>query len=557
MRGFRRTLFLSHLGLVALTVLLMLVVFRNLAVSYFADQLRQRLLTHAAFARNTVAPKITDDGFSLVLKNEDLRTLQQELRSYARENQIRVVVIGGDFQTLSDSGWGKDQYAPPSPFGAPSSTRSLDETYDNLPWSERPEVRAALQGETSDTKRGSWRDVDFDMSVATPIRSTRGDGAVIACVLASAPIRLLSPTAWKIVRNFLLFIVGIVGIVIMLSIGVAQRLALPVRRLEDATRRLAAGDLKARAPLQKRFLGRGDELDKLTNEFNAMAEKIESTDRERRAFLADVSHELRTPLTAIKGSAETLRDGAWRNEKMAPRFAQTIVTQSDRLIRLVGDLLQLARIEAAVEQKINAQKAAETQSEDSAKVGIEPNASGANASDSRDENGAPISPASSTRLSNRRTARAELLHASSLCERAASAVQPLFHERGVNLRLECDDFNLRGHEDWLEQLLINLLANAARYSEESTTTVLSAKQTIEYSIFAVRDQGRGIAPEHLPHLGERFYRVEEGRERTQNESGGSGLGLAICRRIALAHGGTLEIDSALGEGTTVTVKLPV
>ena len=127
----------------------------------------------------------------------------------------------------------------------------------------------------------------------------------------------------------------------------------------------------------------------------------------------------------------------------------------------------------------------------------------------------------------------------------------------MNLRLQCDDFGLRGHEDWLEQLLINLLANAARYSDEGTTTTLRATQNIEYSMFAVADQGRGIAPEHLPHLGERFYRVEEGRQRNAQESGGSGLGLAICRRIALAHGGTLTIDSELGQGTTVTVKLPV
>ena len=542
MRGFRRTLFLSHLCLVAFTVLLMLVVFRNLAVSHFKEQLRNRLITHAAHARDTMAPKITDDGFDLILLPADVSSLQKELRQYARDNQIRVVIVSSDLHILTDSGWGRgtdnDAY--------PALQNQSD--YEKLALSERTELRAALLGETISVVHGSLRDDSSDMTLAMPIRSTRGDGEVIGCVLATAPIRLLTPTVQKILRSFLLFIIGIVGIVMLLSIGVAQRLAMPVRRLEEATRRLAGGDLSTRAPLQKRFLGRGDELDKLTQEFNAMAERIESTDRERRAFLADVSHELRTPLTAIKGSAETLRDGAWRNERMAPRFAATIVTQSDRLIRLVGDLLQLARLESAVEQKLNAQKTSANKPSETLLGDISSTRSKSQSSDS---------PTISTADSAPMVSHDERVNARELCERAASAVQPLFEDRGVNLRLSCDDFGLRGHEDWLEQLLINLLANAARYSEEGTTTTLRASQSIEYSIFAVADQGRGIAPEHLPHLGERFYRVEEGRQRSADESSGSGLGLAICRRIALAHGGTLAIESALGEGTTVTVKLPV
>ena len=114
---------------------------------------------------------------------------------------------------------------------------------------------------------------------------------------------------------------------------------------------------------------------------------------------------------------------------------------------------------------------------------------------------------------------------------------------------------MRGDEDLVEQLLINLLGNAARYSPKDSTTTLSATEDAGEIVLQVRDEGRGIAPEHLPKLGQRFYRVEEGRERNSSETG-SGLGLAICRRIALAHGGTLEIESELGKGTTVTVRLP-
>jgi signal transduction histidine kinase len=505
MRGFRRTLFFSHLGLVALTVLLLLFMFRQLAVPYVSEQLRNRLLHNAAAASRLMQNRINDDGFDVYLTPGDLREVQDRLRQQAQANGIRLVIISRDLRVLADTS------------GAQSSTRTGGETGNtatgdvddsNISWSTRPEVKVAMQGETNWTVKGSWRDTSSSMTLAMPMR-LRGNGEIVGCVVTSSPIFVLTPTVFGLARTFFLFVAAIVALVVILSFALAQRLALPVRRLETATRRLAEGDLSSRVLMHRRFLGRGDELDKLTQEFNAMAEKIEAIDLERRAFLADVSHELRTPLTAIKGSAETLRDGAWKSETMAPRFAETIVTQSDRLIRLVGDLLKLAKLEAATAQNENTQ----------------------------------------SRLSTRTPATA-------LCERAISAVRPLFDHHGVQLKLDCDaTLMIRGDEDLLEQLLINLLANAARYSPQGSTTTLSAHEEGSEVILQVRDEGCGIAPEHLPKLGQRFYRVEEGRERNSSDTG-SGLGLAICRRIALAHGGTLDIESEVEKGTVVTVRLP-
>lgn len=504
MRGFRRTLFFSHLGLVALTVLLLLSMFRQLAVPYVSEQLRNRLLHNAAAASRLMQSRINDDGFYVNMTPGDLREVQDRLRQQAQANGIRLVIISRDLRVLADTS------------GAQSSTRTGGETGNtatgdvndsNISWSTRAEVKVAMQGETNWTVKGSWRDTSSSMTLAMPMR-LRGNGEIVGCVVTSSPIFVLTPTVFGLARTFFLFVAAIVALVVILSFALAQRLALPVRRLETATRRLAEGDLSSRVLMHRRFLGRGDELDKLTREFNAMAEKIEAIDLERRAFLADVSHELRTPLTAIKGSAETLRDGAWKSETMAPRFAETIVTQSDRLIRLVGDLLKLAKLEAATAQNENTQ----------------------------------------SRLSTRTPATA-------LCERAISAVRPLFDHRNVQLKLECDAETVRGDEDLLEQLLINLLANAARYSPQGSTTTLSAHEESSEIVLQVRDEGCGIAPEHLPKLGQRFYRVEEGRERNSSDTG-SGLGLAICRRIALAHGGTLDIESEVEKGTVVTVRLP-
>lgn len=506
MHGFRRTLFLSHLGLVALTLLLLAVTLRGLASKFFEAQLRdQIIIEQAAPVRNLIKNHVNATGFEPKLAAAQLRYLQREIKRRARRGNLRFRLINRDGVLFFDSA--APGVSPNASSGA-SSRASLSNQPPgaSLNLAEWPEVPIALQGDTNSRVRGSLRDGAPLMFVATPIRR---DGIIVGCVHVASPILMLTPNGMNFARSLGLVTAGIFVLAIILSIALSQRLSLPARRLEEAARRLAGGDLSSRAPMHKRLLGRGDEMDSLTREFNRMAEKIEAVDEERRAFLADVSHELRTPLCAIKGSAETLRDGAWRDARFAPKFADTIAAQSDRLIRLVGDLLKLARLEAS--------------------------------SVSGDE----------ARLH-------DLVSARELCERASSAVAPLFAERGVHLQIECESSEVRGDADLLEQLLINLLANAARHSPAGATTTLSIAKSGDGVVLRVQDEGCGIAPEHLPRLGRRFYRVQGGRERgAENDTGGSGLGLAICRRIALAHGGTLEIESEVGSGTIVTATLPL
>lgn len=579
MHGFRRTLFLSHLGLVALTLLLLALTLRGLALKFFEAQLRdQIIIEQAAPVRNLIKNHVNATGFDPKLSPAQRRTLQRQIRKRARQGNVHFRLINRDgvlfFDSASrgaasgsavndsftDSSSANAQVETSSSETSPQAVSDLKASakagapLDVLPpvemsgaplnLDEWPEVPLALQGDTNSRVRGSLRDGAPLMFVATPIRR---DDAIVGCVHVASPILMLTPNGMDFARSLGLVMAGIFVLAIALSIALSLRLSLPARRLEEAAHRLAAGDLSSRAPMHKRLLGQGDEMDSLTREFNRMAEKIEAVDEERRAFLADVSHELRTPLCAIKGSAETLRDGAWQDARFAPRFAGTIVAQSDRLIRLVGDLLKLARLEAA------------STGDDAARF-------------------------------------QQPIAARELCERASSAVAPLFEARGVRLRVECEIEEVRGDADLLEQLLINLLANAARHSPPGSTTTLLITRDGSGVLLQVRDQGCGIAPEHLPKLGRRFYRVEEGRERVaanaaialphaapgglapsngsdaaandsesglasdnfsgSGDSSGSGLGLAICRRIALAHGGTLEIESEVGSGTTVTVALP-
>ena len=224
----------------------------------------------------------------------------------------------------------------------------------------------------------------------------------------------------------------------------------------------------------------------------------------RRDFVANVSHELKTPITAIKGSVETLLDGAVNEADSAERFLSIIARQSDRLNAIIEDLLALSRIEQGEEQ-----------------AGIE---------------------LTSIKLSG-------------LLQSAVQSCQVKAREKDVQLEMECPEhLAARLNAPLLEQALVNLLDNAIKYSSENSRVLISAAGDGNGPVtIMVRDSGCGIAREHLPRLFERFYRVDKARSR---KLGGTGLGLAIVKHIIQAHNGQIEVDSTPGQGSTFTIQLP-
>ena len=225
----------------------------------------------------------------------------------------------------------------------------------------------------------------------------------------------------------------------------------------------------------------------------------------RADFIANVSHELRTPLAALLGFIETLRGPAKGDAAAQERFLAIMEDEAQRMTRLIDDLLSLSRIE-------------------------------------RD---AHLRPAGRVDLA-------------ALCETVAQGLEVVAQERRMRIvpELASDLPPVRGDRDQIMQLVQNLLANALKYATAGTPVTLAARATDERPAqvrLEVRDEGPGIAPEHLPRLTERFYRVDPARSR---KVGGTGLGLAIVKHIVARHGGRLEIESAPGEGTTVRVTLP-
>ena len=222
----------------------------------------------------------------------------------------------------------------------------------------------------------------------------------------------------------------------------------------------------------------------------------------RRDFVANVSHELKTPVTSIKGFVETLLAGAIQEPENAEKFLRIIARQTDRLNEIINDLLSLSRIEQDAERGqifLTAQRI-----------------------------------------------KGVLAAAVEVCE-------PKAKERNIRVILDCpNDLRARINAPLLEQALVNLVDNAIKYSERDREIRVEAERLGPEVMVRVRDQGNGIAPEHLPRLFERFYRVDPGRSR---QSGGTGLGLAIVKHIAQAHGGKVTVESTPGKGSIFSLHL--
>ncbi|MBB5786834.1 sensor histidine kinase [Jiangella mangrovi] len=277
-----------------------------------------------------------------------------------------------------------------------------------------------------------------------------------------------------------------------------RRLTHPIRTLTEAAQRMASGGRGARV----RVAGH-DEVARLGDAFNAMASSIEENERQRKAMVSDIAHELRTPLANVRGYLEAAEDGV---VPLDPQLVSSLLEESALLQRLIDDLQDLALADAGM-----------------------------------------------LRVHREETDVAEL------ARQVVAAHQPSASSSGTELVVavsasaeivaEVDPVRLR-------QALGNLVANAVQYSGDGATVLVrvSRDSSSDEVVLAVRDDGPGIAPEHLEHLFDRFYRTDTSRTRA---TGGSGLGLAITRHLVEAHEGTVTVSSMVGAGSTFTIRLPM
>jgi two-component system sensor histidine kinase BaeS len=381
----------------------------------------------------------------------------------------------------------------------------------------RPEIAQARSGQPATAIRevaiaGNQR----VLYAAAPVFAANGDVSRIVYIASPLP-----KTGWAALPGMVRWqLAGVILLATLLASAagwwLAWGIARPLRKLAQAANGISAGDLSQTVPMDTSIA----ELHDLGTTFNLMSASLRQADQAKTAFVANVSHELRTPLTVIKGNVETLQDGAIDDLEARESFLTSIAKETERLIRLVNDLLVLTRADAGA---LNLQ--------------LEPVHIGD-------------------------LARARVKHFSGIAARQQVQLRVDEESQSLapNVEAQAESNQLSTLPPYaladpyrIAQVFDNLLDNAIRHSGPGgLITVAVAPADGEVSC-AVSDTGCGIPAKQLPLIFDRFYRVDSSRSRNL---GGSGLGLSITRALVLAHGGRIVAQSVEEQGTVVTFWLP-
>ncbi|MFH1929507.1 MAG: ATP-binding protein [Chloroflexota bacterium] len=287
---------------------------------------------------------------------------------------------------------------------------------------------------------------------------------------------------------------------VLLSLYISRRVVAPIQDMMRASRRIAAGRYDERVGLANDGIEDMDELGQLARSFDQMAATLERTETKRMELIGNVAHELRTPLASIKGYMEGLIDDVLPADLVT---FQQVYREADRLQRLVYDLQELSRVEAGAFE-----------------LNVQP------------------------------------LSVRSVVAATVARLLPQFEEKKVLLEIDLPDaLPLIGvDEDRIGQVLLNLVGNALQYTPAGGVVRVQARHEGRSVHLSVIDTGIGIAPEHLLHVFERFYRVDDSRSRI---GGGSGIGLTIAKHLVEAHGGEISVASdGPGKGSEFSFTVP-
>lgn len=341
------------------------------------------------------------------------------------------------------------------------------------------------------------------LSAAVPIKV---NGKITGAVIIYSP---LAPIAERIrkLKEVALY-TALVGVLLATALGLvlSRRLSRPLLKMNEVAQAIAQGDFNRKVTIQS-----SDEMGLLAGSLNKLSGDLQETlarlkrlDQTRRDFVANVSHELRTPLTIIMGFTDAILLGLPDDENERDQYLLNIQDETQRLQRLVNELLDLRKMEAG---QIELKKL-------------------------------PVHPA----LVIDRVLEKFDLH---LKEKNITIVTEFQHNLPV----------LMASEDHLERIFNNLLGNAVRFSPADGTLTIKAEVSGSQIIFSITDCGPGISAEELHLIWERFYKADKSRSRTTGT--GTGLGLAITKQIVEAHGGKIEVKSTVAIGTTFTFTLPL
>ena len=343
-----------------------------------------------------------------------------------------------------------------------------------------------------DQSFATFSDPTANITVRIYSQPVYDNNILVAIVQVAQSLDDIQNTLQRLLVTLLISVPILVIIAGVSGYFLAARGLAPIDQIILTTRRISGEDLSARLNIPVT----DDEVGRLTQTLNDMLARLDDSFQRERQFTNDASHELRTPLTAMQAILGVIREKR-RTPKEYEQALDDLNEETDRLRTLVENLMRLARGEKRSDYLY------------------------------------------------------EIINLSTLISDVADSLRPLAETKGLTLSSAIPEtFTMLGDSDELIRLFVNLLDNAIKYTEHGTIAITTQKNAKEIAI-NIEDTGIGISPEHLPHIFDRFYRVEESRVTR-----GAGLGLAIAQEIAIAHNGIIEAHSTTGRGTTFTVRLP-
>lgn len=320
---------------------------------------------------------------------------------------------------------------------------------------------------------------------------------IIGVLLLVSPIEEIMQNLYQLQDQMVLIFVAIAAAALLSSWVFSQVITRPIAGLNRGIQRMSKGDFSSRV----RVRGSG-EMKQLAKAFNSMSEKLETLDQSRNQFVSNASHELKTPLATMKIMIESLIYQPDMDRGLRTEFLTDINNEIDRLSAIVSDLLTLVQM-------------------DSQNVKL-------------------------TR---------ENLSIAALIKENAHRLQPIAHQKGQQILLTLSDpCDIYADKSKLNQVIYNLMENAVKYTQNGGMIRVTLQRQGRDARFVVADNGPGIPKENLPHIFDRFYRVDKARSR---EKGGTGLGLSIVHQLVLLHGGAITVESEEGRGAAFIVELPL
>lgn len=456
---------ITYLLLIVAIMLVTGIVLLSMLEKHYLSSEEENFERTGRLAAESIITYLRDDADPVLLSSV--------AENISRQINARVIVVSPQNLVLGDS----------VRIGGLSGTRM-----------ERPEIQGALEEEKGSSIQYSHLSEQWVLQVAVPVKEE--DGTPLGVIFLASSLNPVYATLAAIQRFLLVFTILALlfagGLVVLFS----HRMTEPIKKLTSAAQQMAKGKLDQKIPVTS-----GDEIGRLAQQFNVMASRIKEMNQRLTRFVADVSHELRTPLASIHLCLQSLKDYEMEPEEQK-EFLDDIYHETQRLIYLVEDLLELTRRQEVAEKR-------------------------------------------------------EIFPLKTLLEKVVAAVQLRVERKELKFFREIDEDLplLNISPEALKRVLFNLLDNAIKYTPPGGWLKLTAKSSENNVRVTVQDTGCGIPEEAIPHIFERFYRVDKARSRYL---GGTGLGLSICREIIEHYGGEIGLEeSREDKGSTFYFVLPV